>query len=90
MKKNYSIAELKKLLKRKSLSVMFQPYGFSVVYQATNLSKHDTKEWEGDCGVDYSGWAFETEDTDINKEIHPVEFVWNITIQQPISLKLTK
>ena len=90
MKKNYSIAELKKLLKRKSLSVMFQPYGLREVYQATNLSKHDTKEWEGDCGVDYSGWAFETEDTDINKEIHPVEFVWNITIQQHISLKLTK
>ena len=89
MKKNYSIAELKKLLKRKSLSVMFQPYGFREVYQATNLSKHDTKEWE-DCGVDYSGWAFETEDTDVNKEIHPVEFVWNITIQKHISLKLTK
>ncbi len=90
MKKNYSIAELKKLLKRKSLSVMFQPYGFAVVYQATNLSKHDTKEWEDNWGGDYSGWAFDTEDTDINKEIHPVEFVWNITIQQPISLKLTK
>ena len=89
MKKNYSIAELKKLLKRKSLSVMFQPYGFREVYQATNLSKHDTKEWE-DCGVDYSGWAFETKDTDIDKEIYPVEFVWNITIQQHISLKLTK
>lgn len=90
MKKNYSIAELKKLLKRKSLSVMFQPYGLSGLYQATNLRKHDTKEWEDNWGGDYSGWAFDTEDTDVDQEIYPVEFVWNITIQQHISLKLTK
>ena len=90
MKKNYSIAELKKLLKRKSLSVMFEPYGLSGLYQATNLRKHDTKEWEDDFGDGFSGWAFDTEDTDVDQEIYPIEFVSNITIQQPISLKLTK
>lgn len=89
MKKNYSITEIKKLLKKKSIDVMIQCYGCDGQYKAVALSKHEPKEWIEDSGFDFSGWAFELED-DYEGELYPVEGVCDISVQQSIKLKLTK
>ena len=89
MKKNYSITEIKKPLKKKSIDVMIQSESFEGQYKVVGLSKHDPKEWIEDSGFDYSGWAFELED-DYEGELYPVEGVYDISVQQSIKLKLTK
>ena len=89
MKKNYSITEIKKLLKKKSIDVMIQSESFEGQYKVANLSKHDPQEWIEDSGFDFSGWAFELED-DYEGELYPVEGVCDISVQQSIKLKLTK
>ena len=89
MKKNYSITEIKKLLKKKSIDVMIQSESFEGQSKGVGLSKHDPKEWIEDSGFDYSGWAFELED-DYEGELYPVEGVYDISVQQSIKLKLTK
>jgi hypothetical protein len=89
MKKNYSITEIKKLLKKKSIDVMIQSDCLGGQYKAVALTKHEPKEWIEDSGFDYSGWAFELED-DYEGELYPVEGVYDISVQQSIKLKLTK